>query len=162
MRRALLGVAVIAVAAVVGGTTSTAGASGAFSCKIKQFKVNGYPAVTGCGPATAELTVSGTSYSFKNGACSVTGTGSDRAVSVELGTTVHDPKTTTNDGYAFISIGTLGASAIVSAEYHGKAITGVPGPGLLSVKFKGRYAGTFVSHGKLKISGSWNCHGVIG
>jgi hypothetical protein len=162
MKLALLGVAAMAIAIAVGGSASASGASGAsgaFSCKLKEFKVKGFPAVTGCGPATVELTVSGTSYSFKNGLCEVTGTGSGRTFSIELGTTVHDPKSY-NDGYPFFSISIFGAKALIDAEYHGKLITGDPGPGLLPVRSEGKYAGTFSSHGKLKISGSWNCHGV--
>jgi hypothetical protein len=160
MKLAVLGVAAIAVAVVVGGSAGAAGASGAVSCKIKEFKVNGFPAVSGCGPATAQLTVAGKTYSFKDGQCGVTGTGSSRSVTVELGTTVHDPKGT-NGGYPSFSLGTLGTKAIIVAEYHGKAITGTPGPGLVPVKLKGKYAGTFASTGELKISGSWNCHGAI-
>jgi hypothetical protein len=151
-------VAVVAVAVAVAGTAS---ASGASTCKITRFKVDGFPAVAGCGPATAELTVSGTSYSFKNGQCEVTGTGGDSTFSLEIGTTVDDPKSN-NHGYPYIGITRIGAKAIVVAEYRDKLITGYPGPGLLPVKLEGKYAGTFSSHGKLKISGSWNCHGVAG
>ncbi|HEX4609508.1 MAG TPA: hypothetical protein VH092_15020 [Urbifossiella sp.] len=160
MKLVALGVAALAVAIVIGGSAGAAGASDAFSCKIKQFKVKGFPAVGGCGPATADLTVSGKTYRFKDGQCGVTGTGSNRSITVDLGTTVQDPKGS-NGGYPLFTLGTFGTKAIIVADYQGKAITGTPGPGLVPVKLKGKYAGTFASTGKLKISGSWNCHGVL-
>lgn len=166
MKLALLGVAAMAVAVAVGGTASASGASGAFSCKVKKFKVDGFPAVTACGSATAELKVSGTSYSFRNGVCRMNGTGSNRRLVLQLGTSVQDPKTENpdskneNHGYPFLSIEIISfpGNAFITGVYHGRLITGVPGP--VAAKFEGKYAGSFSSHVELKFTGSWNCHGV--
>jgi hypothetical protein len=161
MKRMVLGVAVMAVAVAVGASGSASGASSGFSCKIKLFKVDGrYPAVTGCGPATAELTVAGKTHTFKNGVCALTGTGSSRELSILLGTTV-SPATNANYGYSTISIGVIGTQAIVVAQFDGKSMTGVQGLGIVPVKLTGKYTGTFVAHRTVKISGSWNCNGVI-
>jgi hypothetical protein len=160
MKRMVLGVAVMAVAVAVGASGSASGASRGFSCKVKLFKVDGrYPAVTGCGPATAELTVAGKTHTFKNGVCGLTGTGSSRELSILLGTTV-SPETNGNHGYATISINVIGTQAVVVAKFDGKLETG-QGLGLVPVKLTGKYTGTFVGHDTVKISGSWNCHGVI-
>jgi hypothetical protein len=160
MKLALLGVAAMAVAIAVGGTPGAAGAADTFSCTIKKFKVDGYPAFTACGPATAELTVSGTSYSFEHGLCSLAGTGSHRRLVLQLGTSVQDPTTRSNHGYPFLSIQivSFAGNAFITGVYHGRLITGVPGP--VDAKFEGKYAGTFLSHVELHFSGSWNCHGV--
>jgi hypothetical protein len=160
MKLALLGVAAMAVALSVGGTASASPASGAFSCNVKKFKVAGKPAVTACGPATAELKVAGTSYSFKNGLCRMGGTGSQRRLVLQLGTAVNDPTTRNNHGYPYLSIEIISfpGNAFITAMYHGKLISGVPGP--VASRFDGTYAGTFASHVNLHYTGSWNCHGV--
>jgi hypothetical protein len=161
MKRMVLAVAGMAVAVAVGASGSASGASSGFSCKVKLFKVNGrYPAVTGCGPATAELTVAGKTHTFKNGVCALTGTGTNRSLSILLGTTV-SPATNSNYGFSTISISVIGTQAIVVAQFDGKSMTGVQGLGIVPVKLTGKYTGTFVAHRTVKISGSWNCHGVI-
>jgi hypothetical protein len=167
MKLALLGVAAMAVAIAVGGTASVAGASGAYSCKDKKFKVAGFPAVTACGPATVELKEFGASYSFKNGLCRMAGTGKNRSLILYLGTSVNDPAEnpalnpkTINHGYPYFSlqIGGLPGNAFITGVAHGQIVTGKPGP--VDEKFTGKYTGTFVSHVELHFSGSWNCHGV--
>jgi hypothetical protein len=159
-----LAVAVISVA--VGSTAGAAGATGDYSCKDRKFKAHGFPAVTACGPATATLTLSGRSYSFKNGVCSISsGTGNNRVLFLQLGTVVKGPVTiqqpkVENYGYPYFTITTMGTIATVVAVYHGKVLTGQPGPSLFH--FEKKYTGTFTSHGDsgVKYSGSWNCHGV--
>jgi hypothetical protein len=167
MKLALLGVTALAVAIAVGGTTSVAGASGAYSCKDKKFKVAGFPAVTACGPATVELKEFGASYTFKNGLCRMAGTGKNRTLLLQLGTSVNDPgenpalnPKTINHGYPYFSIqiGGLPGNAFITGVAHGQIVTGKPGP--VDEKFTGKYTGTFVSHVELHFSGSWNCHGV--
>jgi hypothetical protein len=156
-------VAAVALAAVVSGTAPAAGATGDYSCKIKRFKVDGVPAATACGPATATLTLSGRTYSFKNGVCSISsGTGSNRVLFLQLGTFVKGPAqpNVENHGYPYFTITTMGTIATVAAAYHGKLLTGQPGPSLFT--FEKKYTGTFTSHSDSgpKYSGSWNCHGV--
>jgi hypothetical protein len=166
MKLALLGVAAMAVAVAVGASAGTAGASGAFSCKIKRFNVHGHAAGVLCGPATAELTASGRTYRFKGGLCSISaGTPSTRVVYLQVGTAAQAPATPSslpkldNSGYPYFTITTLTTTiAEVAAFDHGIEITGIPGP--TSYTRAGKYAGTFTSHGQVKFSGSWNCHGV--
>jgi hypothetical protein len=164
MKLALLGAVAMAVAVTVVGFAGAAGATGAFSCKVKKFKVDGHQAATGCGPATAELTVSGKTYRFKNGECSISkGTGRNRVLFLQLGTGVDMPYTgqepkVENDGYPFMTITTLGTIATVVGVSGGKLLTGTPGPSIYT--FVGKYKGTFTSHSDVKYSGSWDCHGV--
>jgi hypothetical protein len=161
-----LAVAAIALAVAVSGTASAVGATGDYSCKVKKFKADGIPAVTGCGPATATLTLSGRSYSFKNGVCSISsGTGNNRVLFLQLGTVVKAPPTNqqpnfANHGYPYFTITTMGTIATVVSVYHGKVLTGQPGPSLFN--FEKMYTGTFTSNSDsgVKYSGSWNCHGV--
>jgi hypothetical protein len=160
MKLVLLGAAVIAVALSVAGPP---GAAGAFSCKVTRFKVDGHPAVTGCGPATATLTVAGRTYSFKNGECSISrGTGTNRVLHLDLGTgfeeDASDQSKVVNHGYPYFTITTMGTIATIVAASHGKLLTGTPGPSVY--RFVGTYAGTFTSHAEVKFSGTWNCHGV--
>jgi hypothetical protein len=164
MKLALLGVAAMAVVIAVGGSASASGAAAGSSCKDRKFKVDGFQAVTGCGPATVDLKVSGRSYSFKNGECQGSGTGSKRVVLLLLGSSVNDPRQlpdakNLNHGYPYFelqTIGSLGVQLIVVS--HGKELNGIAGPGV--IKYEGTYAGTFTFHGPPKITGSWNCHGV--
>jgi hypothetical protein len=165
MRRALVGVVAMAVAVAVGASAGAAGASSAFSCKVKRFKVDGHAATTACGPATATLTVSGRTYSFKNGECSISkGSGRNRAVYLALGTGIDAPSTENqtpkgeNDGYPYFTLTTMGTIATVLAVSHGKLLTGTPGPSTYT--FAGKYKGTFTSHSDVTFSGSWDCHGV--
>jgi len=161
-----LAVATTVLAVAVSGTAGAAGATGDYSCKVKKFKTDGIPAVTACGPATATLTVSGRSYSFKNGVCSISrGTGNSRVLFLQLGTFDTAPPTSQqptveNHGYPYFTITTMGTIAAVVAVSHGKVLTGQPGPSLFN--FEKKYTGTFTSHSDsgVKYRGSWNCHGV--
>jgi hypothetical protein len=165
MKLALLGVAAMAVAIAVGGSASASGASAGSSCKDRKFKVDGFPAVTGCGPATVVLKVSGTSYAFENGECQLSGTGSKRVLFLLLGSSVNDPKQLPdakdlNHGYPYLELQTFGSLGVqLTAVSHGKDLVGVVGPGV--IKYEGTYTGTFSFHGPPKITGSWNCHGVV-
>jgi hypothetical protein len=162
-----LTVAALALAAAISSTAGAAGTTGDYySCKLKKFKADGFPAVTTCGPATATLTLAGRSYSFKNGVCSISsGTGNKRVLFLEIGTVVKapassPPPTAENYGYPYFTITTMGTIASVVAVYQGKVLTGQPGPSLFN--FEKTYTGTFTSRGDSgpKYSGSWNCHGV--
>jgi hypothetical protein len=161
-----LAVAAIALAVAASSAVGATGATRDYSCKLKRFKADGFPAVTSCGPATATLTLSGRSYSFKNGECSISsGTGDNRVLFLQLGTVVKAPPTNQqpnieNHGYPYFTITTMGTIALVVAVYHGKILTGQPGPSRFD--FEKKYTGRFTSHSDsgVKYSGSWNCHGV--
>jgi hypothetical protein len=157
VKLALLIPAALVVAAAVGGTAvaSATHAAGGPPCVPKIVKIDGKTAVENCGPATATVSVSGKTYSFKTGLCSVSG----KTFLLQLGTAVAGVKG--NAGYPDLSLTTNGTNAIATTDYKGKDIIPVT-DFLLTVQNAGKNTGTFSSgRSTPKLTGSWNCHGVI-
>ncbi|MEO9175244.1 MAG: hypothetical protein ABI317_06980 [Gaiellales bacterium] len=111
--------------------------------------------VEACGPATASVTVSGKTYSFKTGLCESSGKG---VLILQLGTLVSG--STGNAGYAAFDITVNGGNAILTGYSKGKKIIPVA-DFLVTVKSTGTSTGTFSSgRAGTKLTGAWNCHGV--
>jgi hypothetical protein len=157
MKLALLAPAVVTIAVAVSGSAvaSATHATGAPPCEPKMIKVQGKAAVQGCGPATASVTVSGKTYSFKSGLCESSG----KSTILQLGTLVTGSKG--NAGYPAFDITVSGTNAILTGDYKGKDIIPVA-DFLVTAKSTGKYGGTFSSgQSSSKMTGAWNCHGVI-
>jgi hypothetical protein len=125
-------------------------------CQPKITKIKGKIAAENCGPATVSLTIGGRSYHFKNGLCTTSGS----AFLLQLGTVVSSDNKH-NAGLPSFGMTVSGSTADLTAEYGGKDLIGT-GMTLVSVRGSGKNIGTFTN--KLttpKLSGSWNCHGVI-
>jgi hypothetical protein len=134
-------------------SASPAAGSGGLPCKPKIGTLGGKPSMALCGPATVSVRIDGKSYSFKNGFCQA----SAMQFEVSLGTVTGD--STHNHGLPHFSMfGTR--TSDLTAAYGGRSLVG--GMTLVTVKGSGTNAGTFTSRlGTPKVSGSWNCHGVI-
>jgi hypothetical protein len=158
MKLALLAPAVVTVAIAVSGSAvaSATHATGAPPCEPKITKIQGKTAAESCGPATATVTVSGKTYSFKSGLCTLSG---KTTFLLQLGTLVTGSKG--NAGYPALDMTFSGTNAIVTGDYKGKDIIPVT-DFLLTAKNAGKNTGTFSSgRSTPKLTGSWNCHGVI-
>jgi hypothetical protein len=158
MKLALLAPAVVTIAIAVSGSAvaSATHAAGGLPCVPKVTKIQGKTALEACGPATATMSVSGRSYSFKSGLCESSGKG---VLLMQLGTLVTGA--TGNAGYPAFSITVNGTNAILSGYYKGKKIIPVA-DFLVAAKSTGKYTGTF-SGGSAgsKLTGAWNCNGVV-
>jgi hypothetical protein len=145
-----------AIAASAFASASPAAENGGMPCKPKITKISGKPAMALCGPATLTLKVGGKSYSYKDGLCQANGS---TTFELDLGSLVTaDLKH--NHGLPYFSMTVSHKTADVTAQYGGKDLVG--GMTLVTVKGSMSNSGTFA--GRLltpKVSGSWNCHGVI-
>ena len=160
-----LAVAAAAVGAVASpGASAAAASSAAPPCVPKLTKIKGHEQVSYCGPATATLTISGRTYSFKDGYC-----GTDPTAKIELqmtlGTILQSGASPVNGGdplFEMTVINTAGLKiATVNADYGGKKLDNV---GIVSVKGSIPSDGTFKAMGfttPAGFTGSWNCHGVV-
>jgi hypothetical protein len=158
MRAPLLVPVVVALAAAFSGPAagSVRHVAGGLPCANTISKLQGKTAVGYCGPATVTLKVGGKTYSFTSGLCIKTET-----FTIQLGTDV-EGATTGNGGLATFSINVMGSQATLSGYSKGKKI--VPDLDYLgTAKGGGKNTGTFAAAGPNapKLSGSWNCHGVI-
>lgn len=157
MKLALFASAAVATAVALTGSAaaSSTHATGAPPCAPKITRIQGRTAVVNCGPATATVSVSGKTYSFKTGLCTTSG----KTFMLQLGTLVSGAKG--NGGYPNIGLTSTGTNAIAVGNYKGKDI--IPASDfLLVVKNSGKNTGTFSSgRATPKLTGSWNCHGVI-
>jgi hypothetical protein len=126
-------------------------------CQPKITKIQGKPAAENCGPAKVSLTIGGRTYHFTNGLCTTSGSS---AFLLQMGTVVSaDPEH--NGGLPSFSMTVSGSTGNLTAEYGGKDLIG-EGMTLVTVRGSRTNIGTFKN--KLptpKLSGSWNCHGVI-
>jgi hypothetical protein len=160
-----LTVAAAAVATIAGlGASVAAASSSAPPCIPKVTPTKGHEQVAYCGPATATLTISGKTYSFKDGYC-----GEDPTAKIELqmtlGTILQSSSSPVNGGdplFEMTVINTAGLKiATVNADYGGKKLDNV---GIVSVKGSIPSEGTFKAMGfttPAGFTGSWNCHGVV-
>jgi hypothetical protein len=158
MKLALLVPAAVGVAVAVSGSAvaSATHATGAPPCIPKMTKIGGKPAAESCGPATAVVRVSGKTYTFKSGLCASSGKG---VLILDLGTLVEGAKG--NAGYQSFGITVNGTNAILSGFYKGKKLIPVA-DFLAAAKMTGTYTGTFsTGQGGSKLTGTWNCHGVV-
>jgi len=159
----------IATAVLIAATASctvalTAAASKGNSppCTLKIAKVQGHPAGLNCGPATARLTVSGKTYTFRNGFCKQSKQ-AGAALELNLGTIVTGVKGNAGKSYFSLTVATNHSiSAVGGADYGGKDLLGAAVP-LIDVKGAIPATGTFVQRFAVgaKFTGSWNCHGVV-
>jgi hypothetical protein len=159
MKLALLVPAAVGVAIAISGSaaaSTTDAAGGTLPCAPKVVKIQGKTALEACGPATATVTVSGKTYSFKSGLCESSAKGT---LLLQLGTLVTGSKG--NAGYPAFDITVNGSNAILTGDYKGKDIIPVS-DFLVTAKTTGTYTGTFSSgRSTPKMTGAWNCHSVI-
>jgi hypothetical protein len=175
---AVLPFAVLAIGAAPAFAASLAPAravAASTPCTPSTTQLDGGPAITSCGPATATLTIGGKSYSFKSGSCESEQL-FQQPFTLSLGTQAQGKTGAGAPGNAgkpffYLSL-TPGKSqgVLTDAYYGGKKIT--PG-GLIvamgTITASGSSKGTFKNakgapelDGKpFLISGSWNCHGVF-
>jgi hypothetical protein len=157
MKRTALAATAISAALAAGIAAGPAGATanGGLPCKPKITTAKGKPTMALCGPATVALTVNGKRYSFTQGYCQ-----SDPGqFQVSVGTLVSSDLKHNGGKPYFNFFGTTTADLV--ANYGGKDLMG-SGMTLITVKGAGKNTGTFGNRlGTPKISGSWNCHGVI-
>jgi hypothetical protein len=144
-----------ALASAIAAGPADATAHGGLPCTPKITTAKGKPTMALCGPATVTITVNGKRYSFSKGYCQ----SNPSQFQISLGTLVgSDLKH--NGGKPYLNFfGTTTADLV--ANYGGKDLIGT-GMTLITLKGAGKNTGTFGNRlGTPKISGSWNCHGVI-
>jgi hypothetical protein len=144
-----------ALASAIAAGPAGATASGGLPCTPKITTAKGKPTMALCGPATVSITVNGKRYRFGQGYCEA----SPGQFEVSVGTLVGSDLAH-NGGKPYLSFfGTSTADLV--AHYGGKDLMG-SGMTLITLKGAGKNTGTFGNRlGTPKISGSWNCHGVI-
>ena len=158
--RIVLLAATMALTLVAASATAIAAPSGAVAsrppCIPKLAKINGKTAAENCGPATLTLKVGGKSYTFKNGLCETSGS---NVFTLDMGTLIVGDRAH-NGGQPHFSMTVSGSTADVTAIYGGKDLVGAMT--LATVKGAGKNTGSLVNRLPMpKLSGSWNCHGVI-
>lgn len=155
MKLAVL-VPIVLAAATAGAVGSPVAQSAGMPCQPKMTKVDGKSAVQHCGPATVTLKISGRSYTFKNGFCMTSGSTS---FMLQMGTLVVLDHAH-NAGLPHLNLIGAGHTADLTAISGGRSLVG--GMTLVTLRGSGKSTGTFVNRLPTpKISGSWNCHGVI-
>jgi hypothetical protein len=164
---ALAGLTLAATAAVAAaglGASAAAASSSTPPCIPKVSTTKGHEEVAYCGPATATLTISGKTYSFKDGYCGV-----DPSAKIELqmtlGTILQSGSSPVNGSDPLFEMTVINTSAVkiatVNADYGGKKLDNV---GIVSVSGSIPSKGTFKATGfttPAGFTGSWNCHGVV-
>jgi hypothetical protein len=138
--------------------TADAGAAAraGLPCTPKIATTNGKPSIVLCGPATVSLKVNGKTYSYSKGFCSASGS----TFELSLGS-LFSADHAHNAGKPYFSLTSVGKTADLIAQYGGKDLIG-SGMTLAKVTSSGKNTGSFTGGlGGPKISGSWNCHGVI-
>lgn len=159
MRHILIATVIAAVAAAAATPMRAATAP---PCTPKITKVQGHQAGVNCGPATAKLTVSGKTYTFRNGFCEQSKSAAS-ALELNLGTIVTGVKG--NAGKPFFSL-TVGrnhfVAAVAGADYGGKDLLR-GAAALINVRGIIPSKGSFTQRIAVgaKFTGSWNCHGVV-
>ena len=170
-----LGVAFLAIGALVGSTVASAAAAAGPSahaasslppCIPKITTAKGHEAVEYCGPATATLVIGGKTHNFKNGYCS-----KDPKAGVELqvtlGTIVADQTSKGNLGLPLFELQVIKSSSLtiesVNADVAGKVLASLD---TATIKGSISSSGKFTSAksalgGSTHFTGSWNCHGSI-
>jgi hypothetical protein len=173
-----LGVAFLAIGALVGSTVASAAAAGAASpgahaasslppCLPKITTAKGHEAVEYCGPATATLALGGKTYNFKSGYCS-----SDPKAGVQLqvtlGTIIAGQTSKGNDGLPLFELEVIKSSGLtietVNADVAGKALAVLSAATVKgSVSSSGKFtsAKSVLGGGSSHFTGTWNCHGSI-
>ncbi|MGH9298518.1 MAG: hypothetical protein ACRDZT_01220 [Acidimicrobiales bacterium] len=153
--------AIVCLAAIGSLSAHAASAGGGPPCAQKTVKIQGHPAEAFCGPATATLTISGKTYTFRNGFCEQSKVSATK-LGLNLGTLVFGKG---NAGQPYFTM-TIGRSHLVQtlggADYGGKDLLGSATP-LIDVKGSIPAKGTFTQRiaTGAKFTGSWNCHGVV-
>lgn len=138
---------------------SSARAASAQPCTPSTSKIDGGPAVSYCGPATATLAIAGKTYAFKGGFCQSIHV-SGLKLDITLGTIVEN-KISDNAGkpYFALDLSSGNSISLLNAAYSGgkKVADGA------AVSYSGNVMtkGTFKSTSGKPFSGSWNCHGVF-
>jgi hypothetical protein len=166
MRTALaIGIAAIVGTAIAASSAEAAPAGNSAPCSAMTTKIDGGPAVTYCGPATATLVVAGKRYSFKDGYCQAIKV-SGIKLDVTLGTFVEGASGAGVPGNAGkpsfrldVSPG-LFSSLMDSAFSGGKKVS--DGGSVIpsgSVTSKGTFKS--MKSAAVAFSGSWNCHGTF-
>jgi hypothetical protein len=144
-------------------------------CSPKNSTIDGGPAVSYCGPATATLVVKGKTYSFKNGYCQSIHV-SGITVDITLGT-IAQGKTGTgvpgNAGKPYFRLDLApgqNSDLLGAVDFGGKKLTSggvVSAAGTIASNggSKGTFKtgkGAYDASGKpFSVSGSWNCHGAF-
>jgi hypothetical protein len=172
-----LGVAFLAIGALVGSAVASAPAAGASSpaahaasglppCIPKITTAKGHEAVEYCGPATATLVSGGKTYNFKSGYCS-NDPKAGVQLDVTLGTIVAGQTSKGNAGLPLFELQVIKSSGLtietVNADVAGKTLAALD---TATVKGSSSSSGTFTSAksalgGSTHFTGTWNCHGSI-
>jgi hypothetical protein len=151
MKKTIIGVAVAALSAAAFATTS---AQSAATCVAGVKKINGVPARTFCGPATATVKLGSTNVAYKQGACSKSAAG----FTINIGTVVLGNLKKKPEYFGITVQATAGAHANsgVAVVHAGKsyAVLGTVTlkAGLKSGTFSGKVFGS-----PTKIAGSFSC-----
>jgi hypothetical protein len=152
---------VAAFAVLLGSSVATAASTvpsaraAAAACRAKKTRVGGHSAYVFCGPATARVSVGGSTYRFSGGTCIRMGS----TLIVSLGETVNGD-VQHNGGKTYLSLDIARDSGDLYAYSHGHSL--FKGPLTLAVIPHGpSRSGAF--HGKdaltgVPFTGSWNCH----
>jgi hypothetical protein len=154
-------IVLIACLAVSAMAATTAGAfaapSAAAECVPQDMTINGKHAFRECGPATVTMLLNGKKYTFNHGTCRVL----KGNIELQVGTTVAEDFKH-NGGQAYIDL--FGGDDFDDGNADLYALSGgkrfFTGSATVAVKGIGKNTGTF-SGTSPKVSGSWNCHGVI-
>lgn len=149
-RIALATLAVACCVAAVASLSARAAPAGAPPCTPKKATIGGKPVYYLCGPATATVRAGGKTYTFRNGYCELRATG---LVQLFLGTLAAPTKS--NAGQPLFNLTANGSGGTVSASYAGKQIVN----DLMS--FTGPVSQGSFKTITAKITGTWNCHGVV-
>lgn len=151
----------LAIALAVAGCLAAVASLGAHAastssppCTPKKATLSGKTALYLCGPATAALRVGGKTYTFRNGYCEISKSGTGQ---LELFLGVLVPTLKSNAGKPLFSVLVDKLGGEVSATYAGKQLVN---GGFTSPTGHLPNRGAFKTS-TAKITGNWNCHGVI-
>jgi hypothetical protein len=125
-----LAASVVAFAAAGRGLASSRATVGATACKAGVRKLNGVPARTFCGPATARVLAGATTFVFTGGNCVTTA----KYVSVNIGTVVLGQTTHRQPNYFGLDIGRIPGSSSPPAGKDGTYRSGT----VLTIEFAGK------------------------
>jgi hypothetical protein len=102
-------------ALVIGLAVAGSGAARSSACKAGVRKLNGVPARTFCGPATARIQIGGKTFAFAHGNCVSTA----KYVSINIGTVVLGQTTRHQPNYFGLDIGRIPGSGSPPADKDG-------------------------------------------
>ena len=161
MTRTTIALVLALACGLAGAATVSARPANAPPCTPKVTKTGGKVTTISCEPATAQITLKGKTYKFKNGFCDVSKS-ANGALQLSLGTLILNAKGDAGNAYMSFLLRKVGgklSGSVFEADFGGKEVLG---DSLINAKgsnAKGTFTSQFSIDGAF--TGSWNCHGVV-